>query len=122
MTLASLIESDVEDVFFNTSDFAVTVTYTRGAASVSLTAIVEPSLFDNNQSLGITRVETRGYLIPASDLILSGSATLPIAGDKITEGTRTYIIPKSKDEPTYEYADENRLILRVNTTYNSKTA
>lgn len=122
MTLASQIVSDVEDVFFNTSDFAVSVTYTRGASSVTLTAIVEPSLFDNNQALGITRVETRGYLIPASDLILGGSATLPIAGDKITEGTRTYIVPKTRDEPTYEYADENRLILRVNTTYNSKTA
>lgn len=121
MTLASLIESDVSDVFFNTNDFAVTVTYTRGGHTISISAIVEPSLYDNEQALGVTRVETRGYLLKAEDLVFGTDTGLPQYGDTITEGSRTYIIPKSKDTVPYEYADENRYIVRVNTAFMRKS-
>ena len=120
MTLAAQIEADIADVFMNTDDFGVAITYTRGGASVALTALVEPSQFDNfSEEGGATTVERRGYLIEASTLILSGSVTLPQIGDTITEGGNVYIVPKRTDGPRYEYQDENRLILRVNTTLKS---
>lgn len=122
MSLADLIESDLDDVFFNTSEFAVTVTYTRGGHTISIPAIVEPSLFDNDQSIGITKVETRGYLLQASDLVFGEATTLPEYGDRIIEGSRTYIVPKSRDNLPYEFADENRLMIRVNTTFLTKTS
>lgn len=118
MTLAAQIAADVSRVFFNTNDFAVNVTYSRGAASVPLVAIVAPQITDNipELSAGVTRIEKRSYLIEASKLILSGSLTLPQIGDTITEGTNVFIVPKSNNQPRNEYADENRLTIRVNTT------
>lgn len=120
MSLASQIASDVSDVFMNTSDFAVTVTYTRGGHTIQIPAIVEPSLFNNDQSLGITKVETRRYLVEASTLVFGETVTLPEYGDKITENDRTYIVPKSRDNLPYEYADEDRHLVRINTTFLSK--
>jgi len=123
LTLATQIVADVSDVFLNTSDFAVAITYARGLATVALTAIVEPSEFDNVTAFGstATRVESRAYLIKASTLILSTVLTLPQIGDTITEGDNVYVIPKGSDRPRYEYADENRLMIRVNTTLKTGT-
>lgn len=121
MTLAQQIMDDVSDVFFNTDDFAVAITYTRGAYTAAPTAIVEPNIFDELTVLGATKVETRGFLIKADTLILNGSLTLPQIGDTITEGANVFIVPKGHDRPRYEYADENRLILRVNTTLKTGT-
>lgn len=121
MSLASVIAADVTAVFFNTDDFAVSITYTRALESVELTAIVEPSRFEMFTELGATRVERRGYLIKASTLNFGSGVTLPQIGDTITEGSNVYIVPKGTELPRYEYTDEDRLILRVNTTLQSGT-
>lgn len=121
-TLADVISEHVGAVFLNTDHFAVDITYTRGASSVELKALVEPSIFDNlTDDGGATKTERRGYLIEASKLILSGVVTLPQIGDLITEGSYVYVIPKRTEGVRYEYADENRLLLRVNTTLKSGT-
>ena len=119
--LSDVIADDVSDVFFNTDDFAVSITYTRGNHSAALIAIVEPDLFEQLTTLGATKIEQRSYLIKADTLIINGSLTLPQIGDTITEGANVFIVPKGNDRPRHEYADENRLILRVNTTLKSGT-
>lgn len=122
MSLADQIIADVSAVFVNTADFAVSITYKRNGASVALTAIVEPSLFSTiGEQAGAVNVERRAYLIEASTLILNSQLTLPQEGDTITEAGNVYVIPKRTEGPRYEYADENRLLLRVNTTLRSGT-
>ena len=122
MSLATQIETDVADVFMNTDEFAVEITYTRCGDSVTVNAMVEPSQFPSlGDEGGATKYETRGFLVESSTLVLSGVATTPEIGDTITEGTRVYIVPKKTDGPRWEYADENRLLIRVNTTYKGTT-
>lgn len=118
-TLSDVIEGHVSAVFMNVEHFAVSITYTRGNQSVPLLAIVEPSLIENQTELGITKTETRGFLIETSKLEFGDGVTQPQIGDLITDGGRTYIVPKSSDRPRWEYADEDRLIIRVNTTLKS---
>lgn len=120
-SLSDVIEGHISTVFMNQEHFAVAITYRRGPDTAALTAIVEPNEFDELTTLGATKIERRGYLIEASTLILNGSQTLPQIGDTITEGANIYIVPKGHELPRYEYADENRLILRVNTTLKSGT-
>ena len=122
MSLATQIVADVAGVFMNTADFAVAITYERRGATVAVNAMVEPSQFPSlGDEGGATKYETRGYLIESSMLILGGTVVVPEIGDTITEGTRVYIVPKKTDGPRWEYADENRLLIRVNTTYKGAT-
>jgi hypothetical protein len=64
----------------------------------------------------VTQVSTRSYQVIASKLILGASVVLPLPGDTITEGNTTHIVPQQRDRPTFEFVDENNLILRINTT------
>jgi hypothetical protein len=118
-TLSDVIEGHVSTVFMNAEHFAVAITYTRGATSVSLTAIVEPNQFDQLTELGATKTERRGFLIETSTLDLGSGVTQPQIGDLITDAGRTYIVPKQSELPRWEYADEDRLMIRVNTTLKS---
>jgi hypothetical protein len=116
MSLATQIVSDVSAVFFKTADFGTSITYRRGGAAVTLTAIVESDVGDISATIGVTTSSTRTFTVIASQLILGAAATLPLPGDTITEGDTTYIVPKQRDRVTYESVDENNLILRINTT------
>ena len=116
MTLAAQLAADLPTVFFNADDFGVAITYRRGGSAVALTAIVETDVTQMLTTTGVTQVTTRSYQVIASKLILGASAVLPLPGDTITEGNTTHIVPQQRDRPTYDYVDENNLILRINTT------
>jgi hypothetical protein len=116
MTLAEQLADDLSTVFFNADDFGVAITYRRGGSAVSLTAIVETDVTQMLTTTGVTQVSTRSYQVIASKLILGASVVLPLPGDTITEGATTYIVPQQRDRPTFEFVDENNLILRINTT------
>ena len=116
MTLAAQLAADLPTVFFNADDFGVAITYRRGGSAVSLTAIVETDITEMLTTTGVTQVATRSYQVIASQLILGASVVLPLPGDTITEGATTHIVPQQRDRPTYDYVDENNLILRINTT------
>ena len=116
MTLAAQLAEDLPTVFFNADDFGVAITYRRGGSAVSLTAIVETDVSQMLTTTGVTQVATRSYQVIASQLILGASVVLPLPGDTITEGATTHIVPQQRDRPTYDYVDENNLILRINTT------
>lgn len=97
----------------------VSVTYTRGAYSVSLTAVVGRTVFASNLQ-GAARIEfgDRDYLIEAADLILNSATVEPVKGDRITEvvngATMVFeaMIP-STGEPCWRYSDPARTILRI---------
>ena len=116
MTLAAQLAADLPTVFFNADDFGVAITYRRGGSAVALTAIVDTDITEMLTTTGVTQVATRSYQVIASQLILGASVVLPLPGDTITEGATTHIVPQQRDRPTYDYVDENNLILRINTT------
>jgi hypothetical protein len=95
---------------------SIEVTYHRNTSSVTLSAVVGTTTFEAVNEYGIVeRVQTRDYLIPSKELILGGSPTLPMAGDRITEGAREFEVTAQGGEPAFRYSDPSQTILRIHT-------
>lgn len=111
MSLAAQMATDISAVFMNTDDFAVSISYVRGASTISgLTGLVSSSVFESADGMGLTRVETRDYLVEASTLAIT-----PQRADKIIESGRTYTVTEPAGQSPFAYEDENQLILRIHT-------
>ncbi len=94
----------------------VAVTYTRGATSLSLTAVVGNTLFAAAAEPGGARVlwGERDYLVIADDLTLG----VPAEGDRIAEvidgTTVTFeVMPTDTGEPAFRYSDPQRTVWRL---------
>lgn len=99
-----------------------TVTYTRGADSVAIAATVGRTEFEQADEFGVIhRIESRDYLVRASDLVLGGGQALPQAGDQIreTDGATSYVyeVMAPGSEPAFRYSDPYRKTLRVHTKH-----
>jgi hypothetical protein len=109
--------------FYTTADTAFghcldamgrTVTYARGGASVSLTALPEEVVIEGEDHEGlIVPVAATRFQFRASDLVLSGAATEPRHGDVITYGGASYDV-----RADYEHANAgtDAATYRVTTT------
>lgn len=103
-----------------------TVTYTRGANSVTLSASLGNSRIEIMESSGaVTVVDSRDFLIAVEDLVLNSVAVTPRTGDTITEtcGGITYVY-RVLDLPTdqcYRFSDVGRTQFRIHTKLVSKT-
>lgn len=99
---------------------AVTVTYARGATTLTITdALVGRSILSSNQQGAARVVRTeRDYLIPAASM---GALGTPAEGDRITEtinGTATTfkVLTPPTGEPAVRFSDEaTRTTYRVHT-------
>lgn len=100
------------------------VTYTRGAASVTLTVTLGRKLLKVGDDLGGLRMvmTDRDYIIVAADLVLSGSLTTPAKGDTITDAgdpdgvSRTWeVLSPGGDEAPWNWSDPYRILIRVHT-------
>ena len=99
---------------------SVSVTYTRGAYSVTLDVVLGQTRFASN-SPNKARVEysDRDYLITAAELVLNGSVVDPADGDRITEvvnGTSMIfeiMPPRNTDEPAARPSGPDRQTWRV---------
>jgi hypothetical protein len=94
------------------------VTYVRGAQSVSVLATIGRTVFNlDDGGGGVLRVESRDYLIRASDLVLGGQIQLPLRGDQIHEVKDgvvfIYEVLAPGDEPHYRFSDPYRRTLRI---------
>jgi len=99
-----------------------TVTYRRGAASVSLPATFGRTVFQIDNGYGlIERTESRDYLALAADLVLDDVVTLPQRGDRVCEtvGNQTliYEVLAPGKEPVWRYSDPYRQTLRIHTKH-----
>ncbi|MEO0513482.1 MAG: hypothetical protein AAF108_11405 [Planctomycetota bacterium] len=99
-----------------------TVVYRRGADSVEIEATVGSTAFDRTDEYGVVhRIESRDYLLAASDLVLGGEAVTPKAGDRITETGEArlheYEVLAPGDEPAWRYSDPQRRTLRIHTKF-----
>lgn len=97
-----------------------TVTYRRGASSVSVQATIGTSLLSVGDGAGGTRVvrTDRDYLIAAADLVLGGVAVTPVRGDVITDAAAPagdYEVMPYEGEPCWRYADPTGYMLRIHT-------
>jgi hypothetical protein len=91
----------------------VTVTYTRLAASITLTAVVGRTVFSSNQIEG-ARVEfgDRDFLIDAAALTFGE----PQLGDRITEAGRVFeIVTPGTGEPAWRWSDPQHTAYRIHT-------
>ena len=108
MTLKTLIEDDVDDVFMNTTEFAEECSYVQGnLAEITCTGIPYKAEYEAVNSEGFTtKVVSKDWLIPADDL----AAITPRAGDQIrrTVGTETHVyevVPIDENTPAVERDD-----------------
>ena len=97
-----------------------TVSYERGADSVSLSATVGRTMFEIEDGHGVVqRHEARDFLVLADDLVLAGSNALPQAGDRIreTQGAMVFVyeVMAPGSEPVWRYGDPYRKTLRIHT-------
>lgn len=102
------------------------VTYTRGAHSVTLTATVGRMLLKTTDRSGNTKTELthRDFTFLAADLILNGSQVEPAEGDLITVvmagDTRRFTVMPVGNEPAWRYADEQQeTTIRVHAKHTS---
>ncbi|MCC6907188.1 MAG: hypothetical protein IT430_04535 [Phycisphaerales bacterium] len=98
------------------------VTYQRGGSEVELPATIGRTVFEQDDHVGgLTRIESRDFLIRAVDLVLAAETTLPQPGDRIIEtdavATYTYEVMAPGSEPPWRYSDVNRLTLRIHTKH-----
>lgn len=101
---------------------AVDVIYVRGIESVPVKATIGKTEFEVDDGSGvILRIQSRDYLIHAADLQLGGSASLPLAGDRIreTQGSQTFVyeVTAPGNEPHYRFSDPFRTLLRIHTKH-----
>lgn len=93
-----------------------TVTYKRGSDSVSITAVVGQSQFDEVSATGEIRPlsKTVDFLVKPSSLKLSGSAVLPQRGDQIekSEGSIYDVLPGTEGT-AWQYSDGRKTFLRI---------
>lgn len=102
---------------------AASVTYIRGAYSVTLSATLGSQLLRLTDAGGNTKIERtdRDIVFSAADLILNGSATTPQRGDKfrVTFGSTTteYAVMAPDGEPPWRYADSHQTMIRAHGKY-----
>lgn len=97
----------------------VSVTYTRGATSRTVTALVGRTVFSSNLDGG-PRIEfgDRDYLIESSEMTAFGD---PAIGDRITEtlagSQRVWeVMTPGTGEPAWRWSDPQHTRYRVHTT------
>jgi hypothetical protein len=97
-----------------------TVVYQRGTDTVEVPATIGETVFEIDDGGGaLLRIESRDYLIRASDLVLAGAPALPKRGDRIreTDGAQVFIyeVVGPGNEPCWRWSDPYRKTLRIHT-------
>ena len=93
-----------------------TITYKRGTATVSVTAVVGQSQFDEVSTTGEIRPlsKTVDFLVKPSALVLNSAAVLPQRGDQIerADGSVYDVLPGTEGT-AWQYSDGRKTFLRI---------
>lgn len=104
-TFNDSLDHDVEAVFLNTDEFAVTVSLYRGTQStsgiVALVARKTTGTEPPDQEMIGTDIESRNYRIRASEYLVNAVAVIPRVGDVIVETLRSGVTIRCEVQPTY---------------------
>ena len=94
-----------------------TVTYTRGATAVEVTATRGSSLWTSEAVEGSVNVQERSddWLIVASELTEAGITGGPTRGDTITDESETVfrVMPPASTEQVWRWHDRGRTVYRI---------
>lgn len=92
------------------------VTYVRGAASIVVKATVGRTQFETDDGHAV-RVDftERDFLIQTADLVLSGNAVTPQAGDRIRESQNGQVLVLEVID--WRYSDPYRQTFRIETKH-----
>lgn len=116
MSLKDIIEAALDNVL---SDRGSTITYTRGDASVEVSAMPGKTQVEGETSEGFkVTYETRDYLMKRDSLVFDGVLVAPAVGDVITETAGATVITARVVEPLGKDAysiDQSRGMIRVHT-------
>lgn len=94
----------------------VTITYTRGPNSVSVTATVGRTEYEREEASGVVlRFESRDFIVEADDLILNSVTVKPQDGDKIVYNGETYEVLSLDGARPYEPTDNYETQWRIHT-------
>ena len=96
------------------------VVYQRGTLTVQVAASIGKTVFQVDNASGfLERIESRDYLVLASELVLAGQQALPQRGDRIREAAGgselVYEVMAPGSEPCWRYSDPYRQTLRIHT-------
>jgi hypothetical protein len=105
---------------------AATITYRRGANSVSASASVGESVYQVQTAEGVVvEHESRDFMIAVAVLILDGSNVTPREGDEIEQvidgSTVTFEVGSEASGQAFEFSDPNQTEFRVHTKRISTT-
>lgn len=87
-----------------------TITYARGATSLTITATVGQTQFEQDTQFGVLTIRTRDFIFPVADL---AALDEPARGDTITEGSDVYEVLPEPGVPAFRYSDHGQTIVRV---------
>ena len=95
---------------------SVPVIYRRGDDSAEVSATVGKTVFKVTDDYGrFQHIESRDYLISATDLVLNDTQILPEPGDEIIENGFIYEVMAPNNEPEWRFSDSSRQTLRIHT-------
>lgn len=96
---------------------SVDIVYSRPSTghSVNLARVVPGKTPHDVVSDGqlLERVQARDFLIEVSKLQLNNVEVLPLRGDRVTEGTRSYMVLSNGVDAMWKYTDQTRQIIRI---------
>jgi hypothetical protein len=97
----------------------VSVTITRGAETITVTAIPGATVYDSLVNGGPrTEISTRDYLVAVEDYVFGGAATTPAIGDRFAETVNGAVLvtecqnPKN-GEQAWRYSSQWRALYRI---------
>lgn len=93
------------------------IVYSRSATIAQLNATIGETLFEQGDESGIVhRIETRDFIVRASDLSAAGLWP-PMPGDRIREAgdstTYIYEVMDIAGEPSWKFSDRGRRAVRI---------
>jgi hypothetical protein len=93
------------------------VTFHRGNASVSVTAVPGQSALESRSERGAgVTTETRDFLVKASDLVINSAVVVPTSGDSITETVGVQVFTYLLVPPFFARHSLDGRYLRLHTT------
>jgi len=95
-----------------------TVTYSRGAVSVFVTAVRGFTAWEKTAPYQGVRVGDRStdWIIDAASLVVSGTQWTPQRGDEIeVDGVTFRVMPYGPDNQFWQYHDRERTVFRIHT-------
>ncbi len=93
-----------------------TITFKRGSATVSITAVVGQSQFDEMSTTGEIRPlsKTVDFLVKPSALVLDSAQVVPQRGDQIERAdSSVYDVLPGSEGTAWQYSDGRKTFLRI---------